>query len=441
MAWWRRRQETKQRETKSAVLGLSDDLGKFLIFGENHAATASSAFRLYEQSTAVSVPVNMVTDAFSVIDPVLLIGNDMIFDHPVLSLLRNPSPWYTLELFLETLSKNYLVAGESPVVALGNVGRPPLELQPLSPKSLTPVQQAGSDVAQRWTVSGNTLTGVYEADVPAAGKPARYLNGGLRELAVIRNFSTRDNSLLRGQSLLVPAAREARSQILGTEHNVQLLERGGRVSLVFHFDEDLSEDDFITAQDRVVAQYGGATRAGQIGVTSGGKLNIQELGIAPKDMDFANLQMIAQKSVALQFRVPLPLITDQRQTLNNYREGKLALYDDAIIPLSKRIFSGVSKFLLPRFGLDPTKARLAMNPDDVTALAQRRNDELEKRKRIGIETPDELRALMGREALAEGGDVVYQNASMVPLGTDLFTDDQRPGLQEDNALGSARADE
>ena len=437
--WQRKQQSERGRERKSMVLGTSEALGSFLMFGEGSASNPGSASRLYETSTAVSIPINIVTDAFSVVNPVLMLGQEMVLEHEVLDLIRRPSAHYTQELFLEVLSKNYLITGETPIIALGNIGHPPLEIQPLSPKSLTPVRGVMGDAPTSWTVAGNTLTGIYEAK--PVGKEIRYFDGNLRELKVIRNYSTRDNSLLRGQSLLVSAAKQARQDVLGTEHNVQLLERGGRVSMVFHFDEDVQGDDFEKLKERVRAQFGGASQAGEIGITTGGKMDIKDLGVAPKDMDYGGLQATAQKAVALVYRVPLPLITDQRQTLNNYREGKLALYDDAVIPLARRVLGGLGDFLLPRFGIDPTKARLAMNPDDVTALVQRRNDELLKRKQIGVETIDEFRALLGREKLSEGGDILYQPATLVPIGTDLFTDDNRPELQEDEATGSARSDE
>lgn len=436
---WQRKAAGPAGRERKAVLGTSDALGAFLQFGAGSAESPSSALRLYETSTAVSIPINVVADAFSVVQPVLVLGQEMVTEHPVLDLLRRPSPWFTQELFLEAIAKNYLVTGESPVVALGNVGRPPLEVQPLSPKSMTPVREVASDAASSWLVAGNTLAGDYRPPRGFRG-PIRYLDGNLRELKVVRNFSTRDNAMLRGQSLLLSAAKQARQDVLGTEHNVQLLERGGRVSLVFHFEEDMDPDDFEATRGRVVDQYGGASKAGQIGVTSGGKLDIKEVGTRPRDMDYGTLQATAQKAVALVYRVPLPLISDQRQTLNNYREGKLALYDDAVIPLSRRVLGGLGDFLLPRFGVDPAGARLALNPDDVTALVQRRNEELLKRKQIGIETPNELRALIGREQI-EGGDQLYQPANLLPIGSDLFTEDERPGLLEDEALGSAREDE
>jgi hypothetical protein len=147
-------------------------------------------------------------------------------------------------------------------------------------------------------------------------------------------------------------------------------------------------------------------------------------------MDFAILQKMAIKAVTLQYHVPLPLVTDERQTLNNYREGKLALYDDAVIPLSRRIFGGLTDTMLPRFGLDPKTARITFDPDQVTTLVSRRNDELIKRKGIGVESDNEIRAIMNREPY-EGGDVILKPANLIPAGTDEFTEDNEPEFIED----------
>ncbi|MCH8302544.1 MAG: hypothetical protein IH912_07300, partial [Proteobacteria bacterium] len=45
------------------------------------------------------------------------------------------------------------------------------------------------------------------------------------------------------------------------------------------------------------------------GVTAGGALDIKELGVNNKDMDFANLQDMARTAVALQYKFPLPLLS------------------------------------------------------------------------------------------------------------------------------------
>ena len=433
MAFWNRKKPLlrssppsvpAQPEKKSAgpALGTSSALGDFLLFGSGgSAATPSSALALYNESTAVSIPVNMVSDSFTSITPVVRRNGEVITDHPALDLLNKPSPFFTKELFFTMLATEYMVTGETYIVALGSTGRPPLELQPVSARNLSEIE-GENGLVQNFIVAGTTLNGSYPLQLSTKTQTSRYLQGGLRELKQIRSYSTRNNSLLRGQSPLLAASAEVKQNILGNTHNVSLLEKGGRVSLIFHFEEDMTADDFEEVKEKVRTQYGGAANAGTIGVTSGGKMTINEVGTTNRDMDFAILQDMAKRAVALQYKVPLPLITVTASTFNNYAEARLALYDNAVLPLADIIFGGLTDLLIPRFGEDPATTKITYDMDRITALMSRRNEELKLRKELNIETDNELRAMIGREPY-EGGDVVLKPANLIAAGTDLFTDD------------------
>lgn len=424
-------QPVPTRESKSAVIGLNDVMGQFLMLGYNGGAnTPASALNLYDKSTAVSIPVNMIAEAFSAIQPVIRYREDVITEHPVLELLMQPSPFYSQVLFMEILAKDYLITGEYELVALGAVNRPPLELQPISPRNVN-VNEGEDGTTHSFVVAGNTLAGQYVQRRDK--KRVRYLDGNLREMKQVRNYSTRSNSLLRGQSPLVAASKEALQHIKGSEHNISLLDNGGRVSLVFHFDADLNTDEFDATKERVREQYGGTQKAGMIGVTSGGKLDIKELGTNNKDMDFAKLQSMAQRAVALQYKVPLPLITTDASTFNNYKEARGALYMDAVLPLADRIFNGLTDLLMPRFGLDPNQYSITYDKTKIEALAMLALEQLKLRKDINIETDNELRATIGR-APYKGGDVVLKPANLIPAGTDILAEQGEDLGPEDEPL-------
>jgi HK97 family phage portal protein len=239
-----------------------------------------------------------------------------------------------------------------------------------------------------------------------------------------RNFSTRLNSLLRGQSLLVSASKEVRQNILGAQHNVSLLEKGGNVSVVFNFKQGMSDDEFETVKQQVNMQYGGADNAGKIGVTSGGgDLEIKNIGSANKDMDFFNLQQMAKVAIANQYGFPLIFLDNSAATFNNYEKAKEALYDDAALPFAKVIMKGLSNFLLPRFGIDPANNTIIPDLDSIPALATRRNNELKVRKEIGIESINELREFLPNRDDVTDGDEIYIPANLIPIGTnpqDMF---------------------
>ncbi len=420
MNWkfWRKNRPVVERK---AALGTSESLGNFLIFGTKGATTPASSLNLYNESTAVSVPVNKVAETFASIAPVLQIDDKIIVDHPVLDLLQHPSPLYDSYTFLEMVGKHFLITGEAGLIALGNIRRPPLELQPMSPANVSPVEGKGG-FAGSYSISGNTLAGNYGIS-PKRGE-IRYFDGNLREFKQIRGFSTKNNGLLRGQSPLVSASAEARQHILSNNHNISILEKGGRVSVVFHFEGEYDDDAFEETKERVREQYGGASKAGQIGVTAGGKMNIEELSKSNKDMDFVKLVRIAMDSVALQYSVPLPLISNQANTFNNYGTAQVALYDNATLPLADRIFGSLSSWLLPRYGLDPHKVKITYDILSIPVLRARVLDEIKTRKGINVETDNELRTLMAREPYS-GGDVILKPANLIPAGTDLLIDEPR----------------
>ena len=401
-----------EKKSSTFALGTSESLGSFLILGTGRATTAASALSLYRKSTAVSVPVNRIAEAIATMDFVLEEEDGTIINnHPVLDLIRAPSPFYTKRLFIEKMAKDYLITNESEIVALGGITRPPLELQPISPDHLT-VPEGGNGLPTSHIISGGTMDGIYKAERDRG--TVRYIRDVFTEAYLIRGYNTRDNSLLRGESLLASASSEVREDILGGEHNVSLLEKGGRVSLIFNFKDELEGDDFKVMKERIRAEYGGASKAGQIAITTG-DVDIKEVGINNKDMEFSLLQKMARIAVANQYGYPLVLLDTDAATLNNYQTGKEALSDDASIPVANVLMGGLSLFLLPRYNLDPSKVRIVPDLDSITALTMRRNKELKLRKEIGIETTNELRSFLPNRSDAEGADKILVPANMIPI--------------------------
>lgn len=399
------------------VVPVGAGLGGILGFGFFGAATATAATNLYELSSAVSVPINWIAEEFSLMVPVLenLDTGEIVANHPVLDLLNDPSPFYPRDLLFETLGKNFLITGEMYVIALGNINSAPAELQPITPGRIT-VVRGQEGIASSMIVTGDTLPGIFQ--FTRQGRKVRWLRDPLTEIVQVKSFNPRDNGLLRGQSPLVGVAHEVRQNVLGGQHNVSLLAQGGRVSLAFHFeDEDMSLDDFEATKAKIREQFGGAGNAGKIVVTGGsGKLSVNELSVNNKDMDFANLMTMAKNTVASQYRFPLALIDNKANTLDNFKNAILSLYDNAVIPLSSKVFGGLGNLLLPRFGEDPAKWKIVPDLDKVPALVMRRNEELKLRKEIGLESINELRAFLPSREPVDGGDQVFVSSIMVPLG-------------------------
>ena len=430
--WWSRKSQAPEIEAKSFAQPLSAEVSQFIRLGIT-ASTANApkaAFDLYKASTAVSVPVHYIAGAASVVDPVIKLQDGTVLrEHPVLDLLARPSPDFTRELFMETLLRNRLVTGECYVAALGSITAPPAELIPLSPMSVNPNRSTGGFTGH-FQVTGDTLPGMYKRSKEPIG--VRFVRDRLAEIKQIRNFSTEDGSLLRGQSPLLSASSEIRQHVLGVHHNTRLLEQGGRLSLVVSFSEDMSGDDFRAAQSAIRKEFGGANKAGAIAVTSGGAMDMKEMGQTNKDMDWSTLQDHAKMATASSLRFPLVLIFIAASSYNNYAVAKVAMWDDAALPLLNDVYGGLSDFLFPRYPDIPPNARLGVDESEVPALVDRKLDELVKRRAVNAETDNELRRLLGREDIGPAGDSIRDNAAKVPLGEDFLSGGSSPIMDEPN---------
>jgi len=410
---------------------LDQTISNFLRYGYTEAHSPSAAMALYDKSSFVSIPINKISKPFSCLDPIMYDRVDQVVmrEHPVLSLLRKPAPLWSQELFFKALANNYLITGDCVIVATGGPTRPPLELVPISPKEISVVE--GQDgFPHHVQVAGNYFNGQYFAEIKQ--NEIRYTDGEFRELHLIREYATDRGSRMRGQSVLKSASRDVTQAILGTEHNVSMLEKGGRISLIFHYDEDFDDEDYELTKKRVMDQYGGASKAGQVGVTSGGKLDIKETGVSNKDMDYRNLHEQIKMTLALLYDVPLPLVSLDASTMNNYEIAIRALYDDAVIPLAKVLLNGLGEFILPRYKMDPARYAITFDQNQITALRMRTLEELKVRSDINIESDNELRVFISREGYS-GGHRILKASGLIPVGEDLM-DDNGDLIDDDSDL-------
>jgi hypothetical protein len=125
---------------------------------------------------------------------------------------------------------------------------------------------------------------------------------------------------------------------------------------------------------------------------------------------------MAAKDIALCFGIPSQLIgIPDSQTYANVQEARLALYEETIIPLAKRIESDLNEWLAPSFGDDIS---IAYDIDSIPAMTERRRriyENVTGAVREGIITRNEARERLGFEPI-KGGDEVFISANLFPLG-------------------------
>ncbi len=425
---------SKKIEKKSAteIYNISPDSFLAYAFGRGGWITTSQAMNLYRSTAAIATAVDMIASAIKQINPVIQMKDgSFVDDHPVLDLLKKPNGFDDLMSFIETIVTNYLLKHDSIILAAGNKKFEPIELWPVSLQNMS-VSQADDDYPGSYMVSSGVMKGNY-LRTKTKNREFRFYDGRMKELYHIKGFMSRVVKI-ESDSPLQAAAMEAKQIIKGKYHNVKLLENGGRLSLLVTFKDDdfIDQDEHDKRKQRLNEQYAGVENAGNIGVISGADVqNIKEFGKSNKDMDFANLEKMAGDAIYLRYQIPLALVTTEASTFDNLKTGIELLYDNAVLPNTNVVFSGLSRMLLPRFGMDPTKERITYNPESIEPLKQRLLEEINKRGKNATETTNELRSYLPGRKDIEGGDVIYMKNNMVPLGTEPVVNDN-PKPEEDD---------
>lgn len=404
-------------ETKSVVLGINDVFGSLLAVGQSGTlATPGAAMRAFEASADVAIPIMMIAE--SAAEPPLIMKNlrtgERVRSHPMLDLMRRPHAEFSKQRFVETAVKHYLVAGECPLVAFGFVDAPPQAVLPISPTWIWPNPSDLDGMVSSWEVISPAGRGLYRVEERNA-RDRRFYADRLRELKVIKAFSTRDNALVRGQSRLQSVSKMVWQGMQGDDYNMALLQNGGRFSLIFSFKGSMQRDVYAEAARQIRSQFGGPTRAGSVVVTQGGELDVKEAAATSRDIEFTEGQRRVAHALFLAYRVPLALVTTEASTFNNYTTAIRAFWDEAVSPALGRVLGEIGEWLGPRYGLDPSEWALSYDENEVPALLERWLEQLHKRAQLGLESIDEIRETMpGRGPVVGGGEILVQG-SLVPL--------------------------
>jgi HK97 family phage portal protein len=403
-----------------------------LIAGNSGIVTPYQAANLYRTSSAIAIAVDTVMDEVEQIKPVLKIGDQYIDDHEVLSIINRPNPFETRQQFISQLGHDWLLNHDAFIAMAGNVRSAPVAMYSTTPQFVNTYSDSNDRYPQMFNVYQGLLPGNYKRWVRGR-EPVRFIDGNLKELYHLRGYSSHAY-FTRGDSPLNAILLEAQQHIHGRYHNLRLLQNGGRLSLVAIFKDRLKADEVAERRQLINEQMAGSDNAGKIAVMSADDMELQEFGKSNKDMDYTVMDRVVFHTTMLRYKIPLPLVTNDASTFNNMKEGVTSLYDRAVIPTYKTIANHLGKALLPRYGIDPAEAQITYNPESIEPLMMRRLEELEKRKNIGVETPNELRSLLPNREPIPGGDDIYHRASDVPIGTDIYTDDNATSAEEQARL-------
>ena len=334
-----------------------------------------------------------------------------IEEHPLLDLLQRPNPQQAGAALFETFYSFYLISGNSYLEAV-TAGGAPSELWPLRPDRMKIIPgPKGQPAAYDYMAGGQT----YRFPVDAAR--------GVSPVLHWKTFHPLDDWY--GMSPIEAAAYAIDQHNAAGAWNQALLQNSARPSgaLVYAPKEgpaNLNDEQFKRLKRQVDEQYGGAANAGRPMLLDGG-LDWKEMSLSPKDMDFLNTKLQSARDVCAAFGVPPMLVGVLGDaTYANFKEARLALWEDTIMPFLDGGTDALNQWLVPAFG---EGLRLDYDDDAISALGPRREELWARMQAAQFLTTNEKREALGYEPV-DGGDDVLVSATMIPLG--MEPEDEEP---------------
>ena len=364
----------------------------------------------YKENAIVYRCVNEIANGAASIPFKVYQGDIELETHPLISLLKRPNPLQAGVEYFQSLYSYLLLSGNSYALS-SDISGVPNELYILRPDRIE-IEPSDNAIPKAYKYKiNNQVVRTYPAD-PVTGAA---------EVKHFKLWNPLDDYL--GLSPLTAASMDVDQHNMIAKHNIALLANGARPSgaIVFKPADDAGMRVMLTDGQReqlssdLNSRFQGVNNAGRPMLLEG-DFSWQEMGMSPKDMDFMSQANMTAKDIALCFGVPSQLIgVPDAQTYANVQEARLALYEETIIPLARRIESDLNEWLSPSFGDDIS---ISYDIDSIPAMTERRRrvyENVTTAVREGIISRNEARERLGLEPIS-GGDEVFIAANLFPLG-------------------------
>ena len=365
----------------------------------------------YQENAIAYRCVNEIANGASAI-PFKVFSNEVELDnHPLIDLLNRPNPLMAGVEYFQCLYSHLLLGGNA-YALVAEINNKPSELHILRPDRMRIVaSKTAIPTAYEYFIGGKVIDR-YEIE-PETGKSV---------IKHFKFFSPTDDYY--GLSPMMPASVNIDQHNASAKHNFNLLNNGARPSGAIVFkpkDESgmtiqLSESQRQQLLSDLDLRFTGQNNAGRAMLLEG-DFDWKEMGLAPKDMDFIELKNMASRDIALCFGVPSQLVgVPDNQTYSNVQEARLALYEETIIPLAKRVESDFNEWLTDYYSEQIT---IKYDLDSIPAMQERRKriyENVVQAVREGIISRNEARERLDLEPV-KGADDLYISANLFPLGS------------------------
>lgn len=346
---------------------------------------------------------------------------EVIESHPLLELLSRPNKdmQKTQRALFESMITWFLLSGTTYVIATGGTNKAPLELYVADTKYIRGESGNNGFVDKYIYNPPQMLSEVYNRD--GTGRFIRS-DGQAELLQICTGTFGYSGRYFEGSSPILALYFEIMQYLNASQHNLGLLTNGARPSgaLIMKGKDGtpitLTEEAFARLKAQIDAEYTGAQNTGRPLLLEGG-MEWQEMSMTPKDMDFTKAKTGAEMQIYNRLGIPLPLVTNDAKTFNNYKEAKSEFYEETVVPTAEDMLDYIGDFLIPRYPELKGKYRLTVDRDAVSALYDKqlaRSKGIQENNSLML---NEKRELQGYETI-EGGNAVFNDQGTAYAGKD-----------------------
>ena len=365
----------------------------------------------YEENAIVHRCIQLIANSASAVKIDIYDGDNLLENHELISLLQRPNPLQSGVEFFSSLYSYLMISGNTYIVRDSDALRPARELYLLRPDRMR-VNASESMIpdAYEYVVDGRVLKS-YPVDP----------TNGMSQIKQTKLWSPLDD--FYGLSPIMASAYNIDQHNLAGLHNVALLKNGCTPSGMLKFEPtdetgmstELTDEQRARLLEDLEFRFQGTHNSGRPMLLEG-NFTYQQLGLNPKDMDFLELLNLSAREIALCFGVPAQLIgIPDSQTYSNMETAKLALYEETVIPLLKRVESDLNEYLAPLYNGD---IHIQYDINSIPAMSEKTKQtyaNVQGAVTAGILTRNEAREKLGLDPI-DGADELYIASNLFPIG-------------------------
>jgi HK97 family phage portal protein len=325
-------------------------------------------------------------------------------EHPLLKLIDRPNPLQSRAEFIESIIGFKCITGNS-YIESNKVGQNVLELWPVRPDKMKVVPNARGYV-QRYEFSYGGVTRSWEVDQVELKSPILHW----------KSFNPLDDWY--GLSALQAAMLSLDQNNAGQAWNLALLQNSATPSGVLQMEATqgnprgtLTDEQHNKLRAQFDEWYSGPRNAGRPMIMEGG-LKWNAVSMSPKEMDFLKSKEVTAIDLCVALGVPPEIMGLGQKTFTNYKEAKLAFWEETNLPMLDGLRDCLNYWLAPAFG---EGLYLDYDSDDIEALQYRREQKYTSLAPVRFLTINEKREAVGYDKI-EGGDELDSGSSFGSFG-------------------------